>query len=405
MRIIIVTPVLPIPARSGAEIRVLSVATALSNRHEVELLTSEPQGADHSAREKAKRLFVACHYAPKIKRSRIARVAGAFFRLLRGEPLATTYFTSKALKALLKRVTRERRYDVVAIEHTEMSKYVSAVDACFSPVKLLTMHNIVSLQYHRRFEVESSFGGKMRALLTSVPMRSWEVRMANRFDVVAVMSHVDEGLLTPRLKRPKIVVVPNGVDTYRTMVANMGTRKEVIAFVGAMDYAPNMDAVLWFARSVFPQVRSARPLEFWIIGRNPPKEVTALSAIDGVKVIGEVEDVKPLYAEAKISVVPLRSGGGTRLKILEAMATGTPVVSTSMGAEGIEAVDNEHLLIADTPDGLCEQILRLDEDEQLWSTISRNGRALVEQSYSWSRIVQQLEDALQSHVRDRTVRA
>jgi glycosyltransferase involved in cell wall biosynthesis len=161
-------------------------------------------------------------------------------------------------------------------------------------------------------------------------------------------------------------------------------------FIGSMDYPPCVDAALYFCREIFPRIRhTISAAEFWIVGRNPGSEVLQLAG-DGVHVTGQVDDVIPYYRQSTVCVVPLRAGGGTRLKILEAMALGRPVVSTTIGCEGLDVVDGVHLLIADTPEQFAEKTIRLLTDRQLYQDISANGRQLVVTKYDWNIITSHL---------------
>jgi glycosyltransferase involved in cell wall biosynthesis len=163
-------------------------------------------------------------------------------------------------------------------------------------------------------------------------------------------------------------------------------------FIGSMAYPPCVDAVLHFARGTLPLIRKAvDATEFWIVGANPHPDVVKLSG-SGIHVTGQVADVIPYYQQSTVCIVPLRAGGGTRLKILEAMALGRPVVSTTIGAEGLDVLDGTHLFIADTPEAFAEKTVRLLRDRQLYQHIAANARRLVEARYDWAKIAERLMD-------------
>jgi glycosyltransferase involved in cell wall biosynthesis len=169
-------------------------------------------------------------------------------------------------------------------------------------------------------------------------------------------------------------------------------------FIGNMGYPPCVDAVLYFCSEILPLIRQAiEPIELWIVGADPRPEVLRLNGSD-VRVTGRVEDVVPYYQQSTVCVVPLRAGGGTRLKILEAMALGRPVVSTTIGCEGLDVVDGEHLYIADTPEEFAEKTVRLLRNRQSYQHIRANGRQLVEARYSWDRIAERLMDVYEEVV-------
>jgi glycosyltransferase involved in cell wall biosynthesis len=202
--------------------------------------------------------------------------------------------------------------------------------------------------------------------------------------------------VNPRLQ---VDVIPNGVDTekYQPLPPPENVSPSLM-FVGSMDYPPCVDAVLYFCSDILPLIRQAiNPLELWIVGRDPHPEVLKLNG-SGVHVTGRVEDVVPYYQQSTVCVIPLRAGGGTRLKILEAMALGRPVVSTTIGCEGLDVVDGEHLLIADTPEQFAEKTVRLLDDRHLSQYICANARKLVEARYGWDQIAERLMDVYEEMV-------
>lgn len=191
---------------------------------------------------------------------------------------------------------------------------------------------------------------------------------------------------------PRVWVVPNGVELpARRTDSPCGPdgrgSNPVFVFVGAMDYSPNIDAAVWFVQNVFPLIRLGAPAsKFMIVGRNPTNTIQALHNADNVLVTGTVPDVSPYLSQAVAAVVPLRFGGGTRLKILEAMAHSKPVVSTSVGAEGLNVRTGKHLLIADTPEAMAEACLRLLWDHSTREQLEREGFELVRSQYQWEAI-------------------
>lgn len=193
----------------------------------------------------------------------------------------------------------------------------------------------------------------------------------------------------PRLQ---VDVIPNGVDIekYQPLPLPSANESPRLLFTGNMGYPPCTDAALYFCNEIFPIIRQRiHAAELWIVGRDPTPGVLQLNG-NGVHVTGRVEDIVPYYQQSSVCVVPLRAGGGTRLKILEAMALGRPVVSTTIGCEGLNVVDGKHLLIADTPEQIAEKTLRLLSDRQLYQEISINGRQLVVDQYDWNSIADRL---------------
>jgi glycosyltransferase involved in cell wall biosynthesis len=223
-------------------------------------------------------------------------------------------------------------------------------------------------------------------------MLNWEPKMALLCDKSIVVSDIDKILLKSLEPMLDISVVPNGVDTKGYLPYPLDERGENILIVGSMDYEPNADAVKYFCNQIFPYIKEKIPeCTLTIVGKNPPVEILRLDADPRIMVKANVEDVRPYYKEALISAVPLRSGGGTRLKILESMALGTPVVSTSIGCEGLEVKNGCHILIADEAEDFANKICNLMTSSMLWHDISRRARELVEEKYDWAGITKGLE--------------
>jgi len=251
-------------------------------------------------------------------------------------------------------------------------------------------HNITFHQYQRIAQFESNPIRKIRAWLHSAMMHRWEPRYAERFDRCITVSEEDRRILTETNPRLQIDLVPNGVDTQlHNPLPEEGT-SQALLFIGKMSYAPCVDAALYFCSEILPRIqRMNSEVEMWVVGRDPLPEIMRLNG-DAVRVTGRVDSVVPYYRRSTVCVVPLRSGGGTRLKILEAMALGRPVVSTAIGCEGLDVVNGEHLLIADSSEEFAEQTVRLLKDRSLYRRVTASARQLVVTHYDRDVIAAQL---------------
>jgi glycosyltransferase involved in cell wall biosynthesis len=237
-------------------------------------------------------------------------------------------------------------------------------------------------------------------------LATYEQRLLRRYDRVLAVSEHDRRALRKLVSNARIAIVPNGVDTdyfspQFEAVPDEDTPDRdteqptgsTILFTGSLDFRPNIDAVLWFSRMVLPLIREHRPeARFLVVGRQPAPAVQALHNNQSIIVRPDVADVRPSIAAADVYVVPMRMGGGVRLKLLEALAMQAPVVSTKMGAEGVQNLDDhEHLLLADTPSAFAAATLRLLDDPALGKRLGSAGRELVAAYYDWREIVPQLE--------------
>ncbi len=221
-------------------------------------------------------------------------------------------------------------------------------------------------------------------------MKREEARMVREADLVLVTSERERKQLIHHVSPSSLAVVRNGVDAGAIAPLPIPETRELL-FVGAFSHYPNVDAVLYFAHDVFPALHSRFPdTTLRIVGKSPTPEVLALNTQAGVDVVGEVESVEPYYRSCRACIVPLRAGGGTRLKILEALAFGRPVVSTQLGCEGLDLEDERHLLMADEPHTLQKAIARVLTDRDLASRLAREGRRCVEKAYDWNSIAADL---------------
>lgn len=288
----------------------------------------------------------------------------------------------------------DRKYDIIQVEDIVMAQYLPVAD--LGVIRILDMHNIESHLLERYAKNEPNFLKKIFALLTSRKLRSYEVDACKLFDKVLICSDEDKNILQQCGIGVPLEVLPNGVDCEYFCPPEKNCEANDLVFVGSMDYHANISGVLYFVHNVFPLILRRHPETlFIIVGKNPPEIIQNL-ANDHILVTGMVPDVRPYLARARVVVVPLLVGGGTRLKILEAMAWGRPIVATSLGAEGIKASHGENILLADTPPAFAEHVVDLLGDSDKCRKIGRVAREFVMAFYAWNI----LTDRLSVSVRD-----
>ena len=334
------------------------------------------------------------------------------WNLLRGlagpTPVTVLNYTSRSASAALADLGREMNFDAVQVEGIHLARYIPVLRAFPGrPPVLCDWHDLFSESMTRYSESIESLPRRLYALRTARLLEGMETELLRVCDAHLVVSERNKQRLLENSPSASLHIIENGVDTgyhseeqmedayARWPLREKGTgeygRSNRIVFVGAMDYTANIDAVTHFARQIWPRIRERVPeLSFTIVGRNPAPAVTALRGQPGIEVSGTVSDVRPYYREAFVVVVPLRLGSGTRLKILEAMAAGVPVVSTTLGAEGLEAKPGEEILIADTPEDTAEAIVRLRRTPELRQALEERGRKLVACRYDWRVIGERL---------------
>jgi sugar transferase (PEP-CTERM/EpsH1 system associated) len=298
--------------------------------------------------------------------------------------------SGKQLKALL----AQDRFDLVQVEGVFLSEYLPVIRAAPNrPIILIDWHNVESELMWRYSENTRSWPKRVVARRTAKLLEEVELSMLKTRGTHIVASGREREKLLARCPSAEVHVVPNGVDTgYFCPSQNTEVRRSdgwtsparSLLFVGSMDYHANIDAVTWFVRRVWPQIAQRRPeLDFVIAGRNPTREVRGLAS-DRVRVTGTVDDVRPFYRSALAVVVPLRIGGGTRLKILEAMAARVPVISTHLGAEGIDVTHNVHVLLADSDAEIVAAIDHLARSSETRFRLVQAAHDLVTGQYDWT---------------------
>jgi sugar transferase (PEP-CTERM/EpsH1 system associated) len=301
-------------------------------------------------------------------------------------PLNVLNYTSGKVIAALDPILREQSFDVIQIESMHLIAYARHIRKVAPRTRLiLDWHNIESEILARYAENDSNPLRAFYARRTSVLSRHVEDQLLALCDAHTVCSEREREVLLQRVPGTRIEVVGNGVDCefFADNKTGDGGRRDVL-FMGRMDYHANIDAALYFVRTTWPSIHALRPeLRLVIVGAQPPDSIRALAS-DSVVVTGTVEDVRPYYHNALISVVPLRVGGGTRLKVLEAMAAGTPVVSTSLGAEGLAVTHGKDILIADSPEAMADAVVSMQADSPQQHELITNARRLVQTRYDWN---------------------
>jgi sugar transferase (PEP-CTERM/EpsH1 system associated) len=391
-------PRTPWPLDTGAKLRNYHLARVLAMQTRILLLAFGDQQNDTSALEKVYQRIVTVPRPP----------AYSFAKVLRGAvgrtPLPLLNYTTDQMMKALARVLAENDFDVMQVESIHLMNYLPVIRAARGrPLIVCDWHNIESDLMSQYAEREQSVARKTYARRTARLMNEFEMKALNEFDAHIMVSEQDAQRLRRMNPRARIFVIENGVDVSHYATEESG-RKTRIVFVGSMDYHANIDGAIYFGRQVWPTVRAKKPeLVFTIVGRDPSPEVRDLSSIDGVEVTGSIDDVRPFYREAIAAVVPLNVGGGSRLKILEAMAAGVPVVSTTLGAQGLDVNDGENILLTDGPGQTAEAVNRIIGDHELRTRLIYGGYTLVRKRYDWSTLGAKLLDQYQTLASETTV--
>jgi glycosyltransferase involved in cell wall biosynthesis len=390
MRVLFLSPRSSWPHNSGAKLREYHLARALAGSAELTLLAFS---ADGEALRQGLPFFDKVVAVPPPARYTPWKLALGFAGT---RPLPLLNYTTPEMQAALAKELGDGAFDIVQIEGTPMAAYVHQIRAAARPPLLVyDWHNIESDLMRRYGAAARSWPKRLYAARTARLLERTEGDMLASGAAHLVCSAREREQLLDRAPQAQIHVVANGVDT-QAFAGEDGARRDRLLFVGIMDYHANIEAAVSFAAEVWPRIHREQPgLRLTIVGANPVPEVKALGALPNVEVTGTVPDLRPYYREALAALVPLKTGGGTRLKILEALAAGVPVVSTAVGAEGLAVVDGEHILIAESPAQWSEALGRLAADPDFACSLVEAGRDLAVRQYDWRVIGEDLRRIFQ----------
>jgi len=393
MRILFVTPYLPSPPRFGAQRRLEGLMRGLARRHEVSLLSFSKPGADEDALAATREYTHSITTVPydvldvELGQKRLLQLRSLASRHSFETLLMRRPEFQRELSALL----ASAAYDVVQVEFSQMGSYQLTRREPRSPIFVLDEHNIEYDLTRRTAQAPGSVARKLYSAANWRKLRSEERRAWQSFDGVVLTSDRDAELLREDVPLTKTVVVPNGVDIEAFRPSGMPRDPATLLFLGAINYYPNTDGILDFLDNTWPLIRAARPdTRLQIVGMDPPESVLSHRS-ENVEVTGFVEDPLPYLARASVVVVPLRIGGGTRFKVVEAMSMGKAIVSTSLGAEGIDVAHETHALLCDDAQSFAAAVLRVLGDPALNDRLGHAARQLAEERYGWRAAVAKLE--------------
>jgi glycosyltransferase involved in cell wall biosynthesis len=380
MKILFLSSWFPYPANNGSKIRIFNLLRGLAKHHDVTIITFIDHPSINPDTPVLKELCNKCitvslrEYNPKSWRARLG--------LLSSKPrfLLDTY--SYEMEYAIRQQVSEHKFDLVIASQLTMATYYEAyknIPSIFEEVELGALHDKV-------FSV-GSWHKRARNWLTWFKLRAYLSRIFKFFSLCTVVSEKELSIFTDTFPsyKTKAVVIPNCVNVIEYQKPDIERKHHHLIFTGSFHFAANYNGMYWFLEKVYPLVLKDVPDTKLLISGDHGG--FPLPMTNNIERVGYVEDIKSLIASCNISIVPIWSGGGTRLKILEAMALGTPVVSTSKGAEGLLAVDGHSILIADEPEGFASQVIRVLQDRQFSQQLASNAFQLVKERYDWGQIM------------------
>ena len=382
MRVFFLSYWFPYPPDNGSRIRVFNFIKALSTRHDVHLFSLLQRDSDPKNVETLEKYcrFVSLQPMPGPRRS-----LAASLWLFASRPRSIVTRFDPELYKKVQQAIKDIQPDLIVVSMVDLAEYITFGKTDIPCV--LIDHNCEFGVIQRMASLATSVRSRLRYEMTWRKYAVWEARILKQFDRVVMPNKEDKDKMqqfSPLVRN--ITVIPNAADTDYYNPACWSPEGPVLVYNGALTYSPNFDAVLYYKEKIYPGLKRIYPdVQLLVTGRYDGINVDRLTDCPGIKLTGYMEDMRDVLYRSAACIIPVRQGGGMRLKIPEAMAAGVPVVSTGMGAEGLECIHEKHLLIADTADDFVTAICRVFEDKALVETLRQNARHLVETKYSWKR--------------------
>lgn len=401
MRILWLKTELLHPVDKGGKIRTYNMLRELKRDHEITYLTLD-EGSDENARSLADEY---CHELVVIPHKTRPKFSAGFYAELAGNlisplPYFLKKYESSKMRTAIEEQLRRKTFDVIISDFLQPS--VNLPENLSSPALVLFQHNVEAMIWKRHYEVQTNSLKKVYLKNQWLKTLNYEREVSHRFDLVIAVSQEDAEMFRKDYGIANVIDVPTGVDIDYFRPRNDGqVRPNSLVFTGSMDWLPNEDAMQYFTKEILPLVRKRIPeVVVTIVGRNPYPSLVELSERDkGVIVTGRVDDVRPYIDNASVFIVPLRIGGGTRLKIYEAMAMERAVVSTSIGAEGLPVTPGKEILIADTPEEFAESVIGLLGNSETAQELGRTAATRVRNEFGWEQVAKTFATACENVLR------
>ena len=376
------------PVDKGGKIRTYHLLKQLKADHHVTYLTLDDGAAPADAADSATEY---CHDLIRIPHLTRAKFSAGFYaelamNLASSLPYAIRKYKSEAMTRAISEATAKDRFDVVICDF--LAPAVNLPANLRTPV-VLFQHNVEAEIWRRHYEVQQNAAKKLYLLRQWRKMQRFEREACHRVDSVIAVSEADARMMERDYGVAKVYDIPTGVDVeFFRPSHNVAVRPSSLVFTGSMDWLPNEDAINYFTQQILPLIKDSIPdVSLTVVGRNPSRGLLELSKREpSIIVTGRVDDVRPHMESAAAYIVPLRIGGGTRLKIYEALAMEKPTISTTIGAEGLNISDGEDILLADTPEDFAATVVRVLKDQSFARAVGTRGAQTVREHYGWKKV-------------------
>lgn len=397
MKILFLSQRFLLPMDAGGKIRTGKILEQLSKTDEITVISNTESPKDDPYLSQMQDFCT--HFIPvpwkeihKHSKLFLARLLIQMFSIY---PVSVLNSCSTSLRKAVEQEYAQRKYDVAICDFVQSARELRNIQDIPT---ILFQHNVESMIAKRHIEQSANLLEKLFWWLQWKKMFRFEAKMCKIFDTVIAVSDKDKVMFQTLYRLDNVVTIPTGVDVdYFQPVPDIQVNKYSVAFCGSLDWLPNEDAVLFFIKDILPLIKQHIPnITFTVVGKNPSPALQKLvKASSDVTLTGWVEDTRPYLAKSAVFIVPLRIGGGTRMKIYEAMAMGKTVVSTSIGAEGLPVNNGEHLIIADQPQEFAENIITLLHDTPKREGIGSSARTFVRKHFAWQHVAGEFQNICQ----------
>ncbi|MFA5832246.1 MAG: glycosyltransferase family 4 protein [Bacteroidota bacterium] len=395
MKILFIATDIPYPINSGGRNRLYHIVKGLSRFNEVDFVGLSNTRDPFSAKEELSRYCRAVYAIPVDIRHSVIKLIKSFFSKT---PYKVLQYFSTTMAEKIRALIKENSYDIILCEHIFVEQHIPSVSIPVVPQNIDLNYTV----YKRIAEKSKGFMSWYSASQWKSLYR-YEQKVLQKYNVGIALSSHEEKLMKSMVRDIHSIIVPNGVDTtyFRSAQNSSNSGENNIIFTGSYSYFPNEEAAYYFATKIFPAVVSKIPdAKYFIIGRSPSARLLNLQKRQNIIVTGEVEDIRSYLDKAQVVVAPIQFGGGTRLKVLEALAAAKAIVSTSIGCEGIDIENGKHLIIADNENSFAEAVISFLLDPQKNISFGRQGRLLIEKKYSWERITADFQESLKNYIEE-----
>lgn len=385
MKILMLTPYLPFPLHSGGQIRSYNLLKNLSKKHQVTLFSFIRSSTE---KKYIKELKKHCHKVKVFKRRKAWDPRNIILSALTPYPFLVSIYLSSSVKKAVAKELNSQTYDLI---HAETFYVMPNLPNSVSLPTLLVEQTIEYLVYQRFIENSKLFFLKPLLYFDVFKIKFWEKHYWQKATRLVAMSVSDKNMMSKSVKHKKVDVVANGVDVeHFNKVKPQKPTIPTILFVGNFKWLPNKDAAKFLVTKIWPKIKEKLPqAKLWIVGRNPTPDIINLSQRGSINITGDIDDIRTAFSRSHLMLAPIRNGRGTKYKVLEAMASRVPVVTTRLGIEGIKAKDS--VIVAESADNLASNTIKVLTNPKFAESMAKEAQAIVYQSYNWQSISRKLD--------------